>query len=108
MKIRFTRARVRGPKLWIESGKTRWIESLDLDLWTKGPECRIFPLTFRGGSQLVIELNCNTCGNNRFNFPEKDSEPVTCQFCGESLGTQAEVKQKMADAVGRRSEQRKV
>jgi ribosomal protein S27E len=44
-----------------------------------------------------IELNCPTCANNRFDFPQKDSDPVLCQFCGDSIGTLAEVKQKVAD-----------
>ena len=50
----------------------------------------------------MIELNCPTCGNNRFNYPDQDEEPVCCQFCGDSIGTYAELKQQVEQQVVRR------
>jgi hypothetical protein len=52
---------------------------------------------------MTVELNCPTCGNNRFNFPEEDEAPVLCQFCGDSLGTFAELKRVVSDEVARRA-----
>lgn len=53
------------------------------------------------------ELNCRKCGNNRFAFPRRDDEPVRCEFCGESLGTLAEVKQRIGDEVAARAHTRR-
>lgn len=49
-----------------------------------------------------IELNCPTCGNNRFDYPAEDDQPVCCQFCGDSIGTYAELKDRVADEVAQR------
>ena len=54
---------------------------------------------------MSIELNCRTCGNNRFEFPESDHEQVLCQFCGDSVGTYAQVKARIAEEVTKRSTQ---
>jgi len=51
---------------------------------------------------MTIALNCPTCGNNLFGFPKRDEEAVRCQVCGASLGTLAEVKQRVSDAVTNR------
>jgi ribosomal protein S27E len=48
---------------------------------------------------MALELNCQTCGNNRFQFPEADEDPVRCQFCGDTIGTLAAVKQRVIDEV---------
>ena len=45
------------------------------------------------------ELNCGTCGNNRFIFPDDPNGPVVCQFCGDSVGTYAEVAEKISEDV---------
>ena len=50
---------------------------------------------------MTIDLNCPTCGNNRFGFPKKDEEAVRCQVCGDSLGTLGQVKKRVADQVTR-------
>jgi ribosomal protein S27E len=55
---------------------------------------------------MVIELNCPKCGNNRFTFPSKDHEPVSCDFCGEAIGTYAEVKDRIAAEVVRSKKRR--
>ena len=53
------------------------------------------------GEFMAIELVCPTCGNNRFDYPDRDSGPVLCQFCGENIGTLGEVKAKIAEEVTR-------
>ena len=55
---------------------------------------------------MSIELICKTCGNNRFEFPDDDHEPVRCQFCGDSIGTLAEVQEKVAEEVPQASRRR--
>ena len=50
----------------------------------------------------MIELNCQIFGNNRFDYPDMDDDPVCCQFCGESIGTFAELKQRMEQQVVKR------
>jgi hypothetical protein len=47
----------------------------------------------------MIELVCESCGNNRFRFPADDHDPVTCEFCYDSLGTLGEVKARVADTI---------
>ena len=51
---------------------------------------------------MPIQLVCPTCGNNRFDYPDRDSGPVLCQFCGENIGTLGEVKAKIAEEVTKR------
>ena len=48
---------------------------------------------------MAFELVCATCGNNRFDYPDRDSGPVLCQFCGDSIGTLGEVKAKIEEDV---------
>jgi hypothetical protein len=49
----------------------------------------------------MIELNCQGCGGNRFNYPNSihDESPILCESCGHSLGTFSELKQRVADQV---------
>lgn len=48
---------------------------------------------------MAIDLSCPSCGNNRLEFPKRDQEAVRCQMCGESVGTLAALKQRVADEV---------
>ena len=50
-------------------------------------------------------LSCPRCGNNRLEFPDRDEEAVRCQSCGESLGTLAELKQRVGEEVANRHKQ---
>lgn len=48
---------------------------------------------------MTIELNCPTCGNNRFTFPAETDEPVSCDSCGAAIGTYGEVQERVAEEV---------
>jgi DNA-directed RNA polymerase subunit RPC12/RpoP len=55
-----------------------------------------------------IELNCAKCGENRFDLLEDhaDDAQVYCAACGHKIGTLAELKERVADEVLRRSAKR--
>ena len=48
-----------------------------------------------------IEITCAVCGENKFDFPEAgdDNAIVTCADCGHEVGTLAQVKDAVANAV---------
>ncbi len=50
---------------------------------------------------MIPELNCTNCGSNRFSYPRtmNDDTAVTCQDCGQSAGSLAELKERIASAV---------
>lgn len=52
-----------------------------------------------------IELNCAMCGNNRFALDGEiaDDCHVECADCGHKIGTMAELKQRVAAEVLKRS-----
>lgn len=54
---------------------------------------------------MKIELNCAKCGQNHFNLADgfADHAVVTCNDCGHRVGTMAEVKERVAAEVLRRS-----
>jgi DNA-directed RNA polymerase subunit RPC12/RpoP len=64
--------------------------------------CRIF---FIIGAAVRIELNCAQCGKNRFNLEQgvADHAIVSCQDCGHRIGTIAELKERVAAEVLKRS-----
>lgn len=51
--------------------------------------------------KLRIELSCGECGSNRIDIPTRtgDDSPVTCEECGHALGSLAEVKMRVEEAV---------
>lgn len=52
-----------------------------------------------------IEINCASCGSNNFQLREAQTDDcvVSCADCGHVLGTMGELKEKLADEVGRRA-----
>jgi DNA-directed RNA polymerase subunit RPC12/RpoP len=52
-----------------------------------------------------IELNCAECGDNQFGLQEDhaDHAYVYCANCGHEIGTLAELKERVAEEVVRRS-----
>ena len=50
---------------------------------------------------MTIELDCPSCGENRFRYPDKmeDDTPILCETCGRDIGTFGELKRRMADQV---------
>jgi uncharacterized Zn finger protein len=52
-----------------------------------------------------IELNCAQCGSNRFTIEEDhaDAAHVHCADCGHEIGTMAELKDRVAAEVLKRS-----
>lgn len=48
-----------------------------------------------------IELSCTACGKNRFSYPAAggDEAVVTCEECDHVVGTLAELKERVAEAV---------
>lgn len=52
-----------------------------------------------------IELNCAECGGNRFTITRgmDDDAVVRCSDCGHNVGTMAELKERVAAEVLRRS-----
>ena len=53
-----------------------------------------------------IELNCAECGQNRFTIIEgmsDDAAVVRCADCGHRIGTMAQLKERIANEVLRRS-----
>jgi len=63
------------------------------------------PATLVGDLSMRIELNCADCGDNRFTIIHgmDDSAEVLCSECGKPLGTMAELKERVAQEVMRRS-----
>jgi len=57
------------------------------------------------GGVVRIELNCAQCGKNRFNLEQgiADHAVVSCQDCGHRIGTIAELKERVAAEVLKRS-----
>jgi len=53
---------------------------------------------------MTPELNCSKCGGNRFRYPRSihDETPIICEDCGHSVGSFAELKQRMSAAVLRK------
>ena len=53
-----------------------------------------------------IEINCAVCGQNRFTIIEAmdDDSAVRCSDCGHRIGTMAELKERIAAEVMKRSE----
>lgn len=53
------------------------------------------------GDAVRIELSCDVCGQNRFDFPEEgnDESEVVCAHCGHVIGTMAELKEAVATSV---------
>lgn len=60
-----------------------------------GPACG------RMGDVVRIELSCQDCGQNRFDFPAggNDQSEVVCAHCGHVIGTMAELKDAVATSV---------
>ena len=56
-------------------------------------------------SCMKIELNCAVCGENKFDLREDHANDahVYCAVCGHEIGTLAELKERVADEVLRRS-----
>jgi hypothetical protein len=54
-----------------------------------------------------IDLNCESCGGNRFSFPEQadDWELVACEDCAALLGTIGSLKLRLERAVMDKGEQ---
>lgn len=52
-----------------------------------------------------IELNCAVCGENRFSLDGEveDETIIRCNECGHEIGTMADLKEKVADEVLRRT-----
>lgn len=50
---------------------------------------------------LKIDLSCGECGSNRLDIPAgaSDDSPVVCEECGHVLGSLAEVKRRVEQAV---------
>ena len=61
----------------------------------------------RSGSlaRMRIDLACAECGNNHFTLDEAHSDLciVRCRDCGHRIGTLAELKERVAEEVFRRS-----
>ena len=55
-----------------------------------------------------IDLSCVQCGKNRFNLEEglADDAHVRCAECGHQIGTLAELKERVAAEVLKRSGER--
>lgn len=51
--------------------------------------------------KLRIDLSCGACGSNRLDIPAQavDDSAVTCQECGHALGSLAELKTRVEQAV---------
>lgn len=49
----------------------------------------------------TIDLSCGECGSNRLDIPAQagDDGEVTCEECGHALGSLAEVKTRVEQAV---------
>ena len=54
-----------------------------------------------GRTSLKIELSCSQCGGNRFSLAEaaEDDSGISCEDCGETLGTLGELKRRVASRV---------
>jgi DNA-directed RNA polymerase subunit RPC12/RpoP len=52
-----------------------------------------------------IELNCAACGNNHFSLDQEmdDHAHVRCRDCGHYIGTLAQLKERVAEEVIKRS-----
>jgi hypothetical protein len=52
-----------------------------------------------------IELNCAVCGDNRFNLGDgvEGNAVICCDACGHRMGTLAELKERVAAEVMKRS-----
>lgn len=52
-----------------------------------------------------IELNCAQCNGNRFSLVQSmdDDAAILCSDCGHEIGTMAELKERVAQEVLRRS-----
>ena len=52
-----------------------------------------------------IELNCAVCGDNRFSLIQArhDNAVVSCSECGHIIGTMAQLKERVAAEVIKRS-----
>lgn len=48
-----------------------------------------------------IDLSCERCGKNRFDFPAQgsDEDMITCVECGQEIGTLGALKKKVASEV---------
>lgn len=55
---------------------------------------------------MKIELKCAKCGENRFNLDEgsADRAVIYCKDCGHRIGTMADLKERVANEVLRRSQ----
>lgn len=51
--------------------------------------------------RLKIDLSCGECGSNRIDIPAQadDDSAVVCEECGHRLGSLAEVKSRVEQAV---------
>ena len=51
-----------------------------------------------------IDLTCAECGGNRFDYPLvlEDEASITCADCGHTIGTVADLQQKVLDALAER------
>lgn len=51
--------------------------------------------------KLKIDLSCGECGSNRLDIPAQDGDDgaVICEECGHALGSLAEVKTRVEQAV---------
>lgn len=51
--------------------------------------------------KLRIDLSCGECGSNRLDIPAQagDDRPVVCEECGHALGSLADVKSRVEQAV---------
>lgn len=56
-----------------------------------------------------INLQCESCGANRFKFPESggDKAMILCDDCGHAVGTLGSLKAKVARAVLKKSAAKK-
>lgn len=54
-----------------------------------------------------IDLACQKCGKNRFDFPAdgNDAGMITCVECGQPIGTLGEIKKQVAGEVWRHKRQ---
>ncbi|HEX9965634.1 MAG TPA: hypothetical protein VGB04_11700 [Allosphingosinicella sp.] len=55
--------------------------------------------------KLRVDLSCGECGSNRLDIPAQanDDSLIACQECGHSLGSLAEFKSRVEQAVLRGS-----
>jgi uncharacterized Zn finger protein len=53
-----------------------------------------------------IEINCARCGNNRFSLQgeQRDDATIYCGDCGHHIGTLAQLKDRVAAEVIKRSQ----